>query len=138
MFANTNSIRGLTMKWVNRSIALIGLMIVIADFEAPLVAQEVPAPPSIGDNTRGEPAELIDTIDASEQSAANQAAITEEADPIETSYRREGHLYELKVSPRIGADQYILDENKDGKIQRVEEGLDTSNANIPKWKIGSF
>jgi hypothetical protein len=138
MIVNTNSIRGLAMKCVHHSIALIALAMVIADLEAPLLAQEVPAPPAIGDNTRGEPAELIDTINTSEQSATNQTAATEETDPIETSYRREGHLYELKVSPRIGADQYILDENKDGKIQRVEEGLDTSNANIPKWKIGSF
>lgn len=81
---------------------------------------------------------MIDTIDATERSTASQASETEDTDPIETSYRREGHRYEVKVSPRIGADQYILDENKDGKIQRVEEGLDTSNANIPKWKIGSF
>ena len=126
------------MKWVNRSTALIVVIIAITGVEGPLVAQEVPAPPSLGENTLGEPAELIDTIDATERSTASQASETEDTDPIETSYRREGHRYEVKVSPRIGADQYILDENKDGKIQRVEEGLDTSNANIPKWKIGSF
>lgn len=137
-----NLAESLTMNCDNHSVALIVFTIVSVGIalgvESPLMAQEVPAPPPFGENTRGEPAELIDTIEAPQNPTSNKTAITEEIDPIETSYRREGHRYEVKVSPRVGADQYIMDDNKDGKIDRVEQGLDTSNANIPKWKIGSF
>lgn len=142
MLVEINLTKSLAMKCVTRSVALIiftiVLVYVIPGVGSSLIAQEVPAPPSLGENTRGEPTEIIDTVEVPEKSTTNETVVTEEVDPIETSYRREGHRYEVKVSPRVGADQYIVDENKDGKIQRVEEGLDTSNANIPKWKIGSF
>jgi hypothetical protein len=101
--------------------------------------EEAPAPPAVGEATAGTPAIL-----------PTDAAVDGEADPddprglnevtvaggTETQYRRRGYIYELKMSPRGGATQYLKDDG-DGQLQTRENGLEDTT-NLPKWRIGKW
>ncbi|MFA6063715.1 MAG: DUF2782 domain-containing protein [Gallionella sp.] len=51
-------------------------------------------------------------------------------------FRAGGKLYMIKVTPKIGAPYYLVDDRGDGKFVR-QEGLD-SGFRAPRWIIHKF
>jgi len=116
-------------------------------------AQESIAPPNLGDETKGTPAvaetELLPAEASIETALEPNTETTEEVASEEnygplgqatiTESRREsGQVYRVELEHSIGGATQVLEENdSDGKIDSRSTGLE-EEANIPKWRIGSW
>jgi len=58
-------------------------------------------------------------------------------DEIITEYSRKGQVYMIKIKPKNGPSQYLLDRDGDGQFETKTEDLQ-QDFNLPKWKIGSW
>ncbi len=65
-----------------------------------------------------------------------QVTITKESEQTIEEYRAGGKLYMIKVTPKVGAPYYLVDDRGDGKFAR-QEGLD-SGIRPPRWIIHRF
>jgi hypothetical protein len=70
------------------------------------------------------------TTDDAEITIIKQTELTVE------EFRSGGKIYMIKVTPKIGASYYLIDERGDGKFAR-QESLD-SGFRPPKWIIHKF
>jgi hypothetical protein len=65
-----------------------------------------------------------------------QVTIVKQTELTIEEYRANGKLYMLKITPKIGAPYYLVDDRGDGKFAR-QEGLD-SGLRVPRWIIKKF
>ena len=65
-----------------------------------------------------------------------QITIIKRTEQTVEEYRVGGKLYMIKVTPKVGAPYYLVDDRGDGKFSR-QEGLD-SGIRPPRWVIRSF
>ena len=65
-----------------------------------------------------------------------QVTITKQTEQTVEEYRAGGKLYMIKVTPKVGAPYYLVDEKGDGKFAR-QESLD-SGIRPPRWIIHRF
>ena len=65
-----------------------------------------------------------------------EVTITPQSDTLIEEYRSHGKLYMIKITPRIGAPYYLIDERGDGKFAR-QDNLD-SGMRVPQWIIKTF
>jgi hypothetical protein len=65
-----------------------------------------------------------------------QVTITKEADMTVEEYRANGRLYMIKITPKVGAPYYLVDDKGDGKFAR-QESMD-SGLRVPRWIIKRF
>lgn len=54
-----------------------------------------------------------------------------------TEYRRFGQVYMIKIRPKNGPSQYVVDRDGDGRFETKTENL-SEEFNLPKWRIGSW
>lgn len=74
--------------------------------------------------------------DASREEAADEITIHKETEQTVEEYRAGNRLYMIKITPRIGAPYYLVDQRGDGKFAR-QESLD-SGFRPPQWVIKKF
>lgn len=65
-----------------------------------------------------------------------QVTITKQTEQTVEEYRVGGKLYMIKVTPKVGAPYYLVDDRGDGKFAR-QESLD-SGFRPPRWIIHKF
>ena len=65
-----------------------------------------------------------------------EVTIIKQTDLTVEEYRSGGHLYMIKITPKIGAPYYLVDRRGDGKFAR-QESLDTG-FRPPQWIIHRF
>jgi len=107
-------------------------------------AQDVFAPPSIGDETKGTPA-VVEEEQAVVQTEEVEAEPTPRdqnaglfASPQVTESRREnGQIYRIELEHPLGSKQVIEETDSDGKIESTSNDLEET-PNLPKWKLGSW
>jgi hypothetical protein len=102
------------------SLACLSLSAYAAQPEAPARADAPPPPPMAADDTLDEP----------------QVTITKQTEQTIEEYRIGGKLYMIKITPKIGAPYYLVDDLGDGKFAR-QERLDTG-LRVPRWVIKRF
>jgi len=91
----------------------------------------------VPDNIETLPAPVFDAGADSGQPEDNApVTITRQTDPVVEEYRVGGKLYMIKVTPKIGAPYYLVDDRGDGKFAR-QESLDTG-FRPPRWVIHKF
>ncbi len=88
--------------------------------ERPADLQPVPEPPPLEEGAPEEP----------------QVTITKQTEQTIEEYRASGKLYMIKVTPKVGAPYYLVDELGDGKFVR-QNTLD-SGLRPPRWVIHRF
>lgn len=71
-----------------------------------------------------------ETIDEPQVTISTQTELTVQ------EYRAGGRLYMIKITPKIGAPYYLVDDRGDGKFAR-HESLD-SGLRVPRWIIKKF
>ena len=103
-------------------IALAGLAFsaYAAQPEPPARLDPPPPPAMAADDTADEP----------------QVTITKQTEQTVEEYRINGRLYMIKITPKIGAPYYLVDDKGDGKFAR-QESMD-SGLRVPRWIIKSF
>ncbi len=114
-------------------------------------AQTAP-PPSLGQDTKGQPAIEEAVEPKAQEPAADSAlpdsnAIGEKSEKnsggplgtatIKESRRENGQVYLIELEHSAGAKQYIEENDSDGNIELKSDDLDET-PNLPKWKIGSW
>ncbi len=102
------------------SLVCLGLSAYAAQPEAPAKIEPPPPPPMAADDSVDEP----------------QVTITKQTEQTVEEYRVGGRLYMIKITPKIGAPYYLVDDRGDGKFAR-QEGLD-SGLRVPRWIIKRF
>ena len=65
-----------------------------------------------------------------------QVTITKQGEQTVEEYRANGVLYMIKITPKVGAPYYLVDDRGDGKFSR-REGLD-SGLRPPRWILKRF
>lgn len=60
-----------------------------------------------------------------------------EGDQVVTEYRRFGQVYLIKIKPKVGASQYMVDRDGDGRFETKTENL-SEEFDLPKWRIGTW
>jgi hypothetical protein len=65
-----------------------------------------------------------------------QITIIKQTEQTVEEYRSNGKLYMIKVTPKVGAPYYLVDDRGDGKFAR-QDSLD-SGFRVPRWIIKSF
>jgi len=76
------------------------------------------------------------TLDTNEAVDEPQVTITKQTEQTVEEFRVAGKLYMIKITPKVGAPYYLLDDQGDGKFSR-HEGLD-SGVRPPRWVILHF
>ena len=106
---------------MRRTLALLCLTLlpVAASHAAP---GDAPPPPVIQDNI-------------SAQSEPEVRIIQKTGQKIE-EYRLNGKLYAIKVTPKVGAPYYLVDEEGNGKMNRIDTHGD--KLVIPRWVLLTF
>ena len=106
---------------MRRTLALLCLTLlpVAASDAAPA---DAPPPPVIQDNI-------------SAQSEPEVRIIQKTGQKIE-EYRLNGKLYAIKVTPKVGAPYYLVDEEGNGKMNRIDTHGD--KLVIPRWVLLTF
>ncbi|MFM2408175.1 MAG: hypothetical protein RL358_917 [Pseudomonadota bacterium] len=74
--------------------------------------------------------------DASNDTDEAEVTITKQRTQMIEEYRAGNRLYMIKITPKIGAPYYLLDDRGDGKFAR-QESLD-SGFRPPQWVIKRF
>ena len=88
--------------------------------EAPARAEPPPPPPMSADNGVDDP----------------QVTIIKQSELTIEEYRANGRLYMIKVTPKIGAPYYLVDDRGDGRFAR-QDSMD-SGLRVPRWIIKRF
>lgn len=97
-------------------------------------AQPVPSnleplpPPPAFDNTAN--------IATDENEDAPEVTIIKQTEQTVEEFRAGGKLYMIKITPKVGAPYYLLDDRGDGKFAR-QESLDFG-LRVPRWIIHRF
>jgi hypothetical protein len=113
-------------------------------------AQTAP-PPSIGEDTKGQPAITDEAVspEKAEAPTSNQTAtpqaITESTTTtspfgsatIKETRRENGQRYRVEMQHSAGAKQVIEETDSDGSLENVDKGIDDT-PNLPKWTLGSW
>lgn len=73
---------------------------------------------------------------ASDDSDEPQVTITKQGEQTVEEYRANGVLYMIKITPKVGAPYYLVDDRGDGRFMR-REGLD-SGLRPPRWILKRF
>jgi len=60
-----------------------------------------------------------------------------EGDEVITEYRRFGKVYMIKIKPKVGASQYIVDRDGDGRFETKTQDIN-EEFNLPKWRLGTW
>lgn len=60
-----------------------------------------------------------------------------EGNQVITEYRRFGQVYMIKIKPKVGASQYMVDRDGDGRFETKTENL-SEEFDLPKWRIGTW
>ncbi len=102
------------------SLLCLSLSAYAAQPEAPAKADAPPPPPMAADDNGDEP----------------QVTITKQGEQTVEEYRANGVLYMIKITPKVGAPYYLVDDRGDGRFMR-REGLD-SGLRPPRWIIKRF
>lgn len=102
------------------SLACLSLSAYAAQPAAPAKAEPPPPPKMQADEALDEP----------------QVTIIKQTEQTVEEYRSNGKLYMIKVTPKVGAPYYLVDDRGDGKFAR-QESLD-SGFRVPRWIIKSF
>ena len=58
-------------------------------------------------------------------------------DQVITEYRRFGQVYLIRIKPKVGATQYMVDRDGDGRFEIKTENL-SEEFDLPKWRIGTW
>ncbi|MGZ8256411.1 MAG: DUF2782 domain-containing protein [Gallionella sp.] len=74
--------------------------------------------------------------DARNDSDEPGVTITQQRTQMIEEYRANGRIYMIKITPKIGAPYYLVDDRGDGKFAR-QESLD-SGFRPPQWVIKKF
>lgn len=109
-------------------------------------AQTAP-PPSLGQETKGEPAaqpletaEDADTtqkVDAPTTTAPNTSGSVFGTTSIKESRRESGQVYRIELQHSSGRNQYMEETDSDGNIESDPSDIEDT-PNLPKWRIGSW
>jgi hypothetical protein len=67
---------------------------------------------------------------------APEVTIIKQTEQTVEEFRAGGKLYMIKITPKVGAPYYLVDDQGDGKFAR-QEGLD-SGVRPPRWIIHRF
>ncbi len=115
-----------------------------------LALSQTAPPPTLGEQTKGEPAieESAETETETVASDAAEASSEEESESIEgggilgqatiTESRREnGQVYLIEMEHSAGSKMILEENDSDGKIEPSDNDLD-SEPNIPKWRLGRW
>lgn len=111
-------------------------------------AQDTIAPPEIGQETKGVPADLSEERNKGTEAAKAEAITDEELTPttnksflgsakITESKRESGQIYLIELEHSSGSKQYIEETDSDGKIESTSNDIEET-PNLPKWKLGSW
>jgi hypothetical protein len=101
-------------------LACFALSAYAAQPDAPTKGEPPPPPPMSADDGIDEP----------------QVTIIKQTDLTIEEYRANGKLYMIKITPKVGAPYYLVDDLGDGKFSR-QNSLD-SGLRVPRWIIKSF
>ncbi len=89
--------------------------------------EPLPPPPAF-DNT-------ANSANADDEDAPEVTIIKQTEQTVE-EFRAGGRLYMIKITPKVGAPYYLVDDRGDGKFAR-QESLD-SGLRVPRWIIHRF
>lgn len=101
---------------------LVILSLLLSPLAAIAAPADAPPPPVIQDSTAAQAEPEVRIIQKSGQKIEE--------------YRMNGKLYAIKVTPRIGAPYYLVDEDGSGKMNRIDTHGD--KLVIPRWVLITF
>ena len=82
------------------------------------------------------PPELPEPLESGETIEPEVYIIRTEQEVIE-EYRVNGHLYMVKITPRIGKPYYLIDENGDGQMEgKISDIYNTPR--VPQWVLTTW
>ena len=61
----------------------------------------------------------------------------QEGKQLITEYRRFGQVYMIKIRPKNGPSQYLVDRDGDGRFETKTENI-SEEFTLPKWRIGTW
>jgi len=101
--------------------------------------EDIPPPPGMPtDAERAKAAsEAKGTTEKEELPPPEEVTERSKGDEIITEYSRKGQVYMIKIKPKNGPSQYLLDRDGDGQFETKTEDLQ-QDFNLPKWKIGTW
>lgn len=117
-------------------------------------------PPTLGQETKGLPADLEEATNSQtplsetegerlEQEASLQTESDNEQKPnnidsllgtatVTESKRQNGQRYRIELEHSLGGKQYLEENDSDGKLEPSGNEENEKNTNIPKWRLGSW
>ena len=110
-------------------------------------AQDVIAPPALGEDTKGTPAQIVttekpitnddqpSTTDDSQQ--VNNKPNFFDSPKVTESRRESGQVYRIELEHAIGSKQVIEENDSDGNIETTPNDIEDT-PNLPKWRLGSW
>lgn len=137
-----------------RHLACFSLVMAALSLHVPAVAQQ--APPTLGQETKGQPA-AASTDQAADETTPQETlhySTAEQSDKeaqkpesaidnllgttkVTESKRESGQLYRIELEHSGGTKQYIEETDSDGKIESTSNDIEET-PNLPKWKLGSW
>ena len=72
------------------------------------------------------------------QALEPEVTIVQRKDAVVEEHRINGHLYEVKVTPKYGKPYYLVDQDGDGRLESRISGMRGQNYVIPQWVIFSW
>ena len=130
------------------SIALAIMLFICASSFTPMNHAQTAPPPTLGENTKGEPA-IVEEEQSSGTNAVDevtnqveQAQEETQTSPfgtatIKESKRESGQVYRVELEHSAGAKQIIEENDSDGSLESTSKDIDDT-PNLPKWKLGSW
>lgn len=82
------------------------------------------------------PPPAFDAASSTSAEDAPEVTIIKQTEQTVEEFRAGGKLYMIKITPKVGAPYYLVDDQGDGKFAR-QEGLD-SGVRPPRWIIRRF
>lgn len=133
------------------SIAAAAFLLIGASSFTLLSNAQTAPPPSIGEDTKGQPASTDETAtpEKAETQISNKTANSQaKAEPekatspfgsatIKETRRENGQRYRVEMQHSAGAKQVLEETDSDGSLENTEKGIDDT-PNLPKWKLGSW
>lgn len=99
------------------------------------MTRDVPPPPPL-DAAEAKDAPAKDPVAGEGAPEEPQVTISKKTEQTIEEYRVGGHLYMIKITPKIGKPYYLVDQRGDGKFVR-QETLD-NGFRPPRWIIHSW
>lgn len=131
------------------NIATIGLLSLLLLGASPLSQAQTAPPPSIGEETKGEPAIAESQINVQSQNTEETSKVSKEEQAkvvkvsplgsatIKESRRESGQVYRIELEHSGGAKQIIEENDSDGSLESTNNGIDDT-PNLPKWTLGTW